>query len=315
MSYQQVTERERYIISFALAQGVPKVVIARQLNRSRSTIQREIKRNSERNGYYKPFIAQEIAANRLKQSRRKSYFTKEEWDGVFKKIRKQWSPEQISAWFAQNGTLSIHFGTIYRELKRKNKKRKGGLRKHLRQAQKKRRKRNGRPDSRGVLRGKRNIAERPKAAEERTEKGHWEADLVRGFRAQGWVLTALDRRYRLVKIRLLKGKSVQEVSKKLIALIRRYGIKTITVDNGCEFHGFKEVERATGVEFYFANPHRSWERGSIENMNGLIRQYLPKTMAFTHLTQAKCTWIEKRLNSRPRKMLNFKTPEECYYGV
>lgn len=315
MNYKQVTEKERYFISFALAQGVPKVVIARQLNRTRSTIQREIQRNSERNGYYKPFIAQEIAAYRLKQSRRKSYFSKEEWKVVFEKLRLQWSPEQISARFAKTGLMQIHFGTIYRELKRRNKKRKGGLRKHLRQSQKIRRKRNGRPDSRGVLRGKRNIADRPKTAEERTEKGHWEADLVRGFRAQGWVLTAVDRKFRLVKIRLLKGKSVQEVSRKLIALIRKYGIKTVTVDNGCEFHGFKEVERVTGVKFYFANPHQSWERGSVENMNGLIRQYLPKTMAFTYLTQAKCTWIEKRLNGRPRKILNFKTPEECYYGV
>ena len=314
MKYQQVTEMERYTLSLALSQGVSKVQIAHALGRSRSTIQREIKRNRERNGYYKPYIAQEIAAFRRKESRRKSYFTEGEWASVYKKVRLEWAPEQITAWLAKTRSVQMHFGTIYREIKR-NKRRGGYLFRHLRQANKKRRKRNGRPDSRGVLRGKRNISERPKAADKRTEKGHWEADLVRGFQAQGWILTLIDRKARLVKIRKLHGKSAREVNRKLIQMVRKYGIKTLTVDNGCEFHGYKEVEKATGVKFYFANPHRSWERGSIENMNGLIRQYLPKSMVFTNLTQARCNWIESRLNNRPRKILNFKTPKECYYGV
>lgn len=314
MKYRQVTEHERYIISFALARGVSKVAIARELNRSRSTIQREISRNRLQNGQYKPLIAHRISDYRRKRTRRKSYFTEVEWALVYDMVRVEFSPEQTSARLAKEGLVKMHFGTIYREIKR-NKRRGGRLFAHLRQANKQRRKRNGRPDSRGILRGKRNIATRPQVANNRLELGHWEVDLIRGHRAEGWVLTMVDRKSRFVRIRKLHGKSAVEVNRKLIPLVRFHRIRTITVDNGCEFHGFKLIESATGVKFYFANAHRSWERGSIENMNGLIRQYLPKLMRFTNLTQARCDFIERRLNSRPRKILNYKTPEESYYGV
>lgn len=233
---------------------------------------------------------------------------------VYEKIRIEWAPEQIAAWYAKTGLVKMHFGTIYREIRR-NRRRGGTLFFHLRQANKLRRKRNGRPDSRGVLRGKRNISERPKAAENRSEVGHWEADLVRGHRGDGWILTLIDRKARLVKIRKLKDKSAAEVNRKMLPIIRSHCIKTITVDNGCEFHGYRDLEQATGVKFIFANPHCSWERGSIENMNGLIRQYLPKLKRFRNLRQSRCSFIERRLNERPRKILNYKTPEESYYGV
>jgi IS30 family transposase len=314
MSYLQVTERERYFISFALSRGVSKVSIARQLNRSRSTIQREIKRNRERNGYYKPLIAQETAVFRRSRSRQKSYFTELEWAMVYSSVREDWSPEQIAARFKLEGLVRMHYGTIYREIKR-NKRRGGRLFKQLRQANKQRRKRNGRPDSRGRLRGKRNISKRPEVANKRLEVGHWEADLIRGHRADGWVLTLIDRKSRLVRIRTLPQKSVLLVNRKLIPILKSHRIRTVTVDNGCEFHGFKTIEKVTRAKFYFANAHRSWERGSIENMNGLIRQYLPKLMRLRDLTQAKCNSIEHKLNTRPRKILNYKTPEESYYGV
>jgi IS30 family transposase len=314
MSYQQVTEKERYIISFALARGVSKVAIARELNRSRSTIQREIKRNRLKNGFYKPYLAHQISGYRRKQSRRKSYFTKAEWDLVYQMIRVECSPDQVAARLKKEGLVKMHFGTIYREIKR-NKRKGGRLFAHLRQANKQRRKRNGRPDSRGILRGKRNISLRPQVANKRLELGHWEVDLIRGHRADGWVMTMIDRKSRLVRIRKLNGKTAAEVTRRLIPLVHFHRIRTITVDNGCEFHGFKEVESASSVRFYFANAHRSWERGSIENMNGLIRQYLPKLMRLSNLTQARCDFIEGRLNRRPRKILNYRTPEECYYGV
>jgi IS30 family transposase len=314
MSYRQVTERERYIISFALARGVSKVAIARELNRSRSTIQREISRNTLRTGHYRPYIAHQISGYRRKQSRRKSYFTKLEWALVYDRVREEWSPEQIAARLDREGVVKMHFASIYREIKR-NKRKGGWLFRHLRQAYKQRRKRNGRPDSRGRLRGKRNISTRPEVANKRLEIGHWEADLVRGHRAQGWVLTLIDRKSRLVRIRKLVHKSVAHVNRQLIPILNSHRIRTVTVDNGCEFHGFETVEKATKAKFYFANAHRSWERGSIENMNGLIRQYLPKLMSLTNLTQARCSFIERRLNGRPRKILNFKTPEESYYGV
>lgn len=314
MSYRQVTERERYFISGALGKGLSKTFIAHALDRSRSTIQREINRNKDRRGHYKPLIAHDKAEFRKKESRRKTYFTEAQLSLVWEKLRVDWSPEQISLRFAQLGQLQIHWVTIYRQIRRD--RRKGGqIFKHLRQAHRKRRKGYGKPDSRGLLRGKRNISKRPKVATFRKEKGHGEGDLVRGHKGEGWLLTVIDRKHRYLDIKKLKGKSVKEVNRKLIRIIRKRGFKTMTMDNGTEFHGYKEVEKATGIRFYFANAHRSWERGSIENVNGLIRQYFPKRMSFIQVTQARCDFVAMRINQRPRKILKLKTAEESYFGL
>ena len=315
MIYQQVTEKERYFICNALTMGLSKTAIAHALNRHRSTIMREIARNRDRKGHYKPLISHRLAVARRKDSRRKSYFTEFQLNLVRDKIRIDWSPEQISLRFAQLGVFSIHWVTIYRHIKRE-KRRGSRLFRHLRQAHKKRRKGYGNPDSRGIPRGKRNISERPKAADKRLELGHGEADLIQGYRGQGYLLSAIDRKSRFLKLKVIGAeKSSREVNRKLIRIIQELGLKTITLDNGPEFHGYKDVELATGVRFYFANPHHSWERGSIENTNGLLRQYFPKSMSLVHVTQSRCDFVEIRLNQRPRKILNMKTPEECYYGV
>lgn len=314
MKYRQVTEEERYIISQALGKKAPIVQIAHTLGRSRSTIQREIKRNMDRKRHYKPLIAHDKAVFRRKDSRRKTYFAEEDWKLIREKLRIDWSPEQISLRFAQFGILQIHWVTIYRQVRR-DKVKGGQVFKHLRQAHRKRRKGYGKPDSRGQLRGKRHISQRPKAAEHRREAGHGEADLIRGYRGQGWLLSVIDRKTRLVQLLRLTGKSMMEVNNKLTWVVKKFGYKTLTVDNGTEFHGYRWVERATSVRFFFANPHQSWERGSVENVNGLIRQYFPKSMVLTKLTQAQCNFVASRLNQRPRKILNMKTPEECYNGV
>lgn len=314
MKYRQVTEEERYIISRALVKRVPIVQIAHTLGRSRSTIQREIKRNMDREGHYKPLIANDKAVFRRKDSRRKTYFTEEDWNLIREKLRIDWSPEQISLRLAQFGVLQIHWVTIYRQVHR-DKQKGGQVFKHLRQAHRMRRKGYGKADSRGQLRGKRNISERPKAATARLTRGHGEADLVRGYKGQGWLLSAICRKHRYLKLRILKGKSSKEVNRKLKRVVRELELKTLTVDNGCEFHGFREVERATGVKFYFANAHRSWERGSIENVNGLIRQYFPKSMSLLSVTQERCDFVAMRINQRPRKILNLKTAEESYFGL
>lgn len=311
MSYRQITEEERYILSQCLVKMTPVAQIARLLGRSRSTIQREIKRNSDKNGHYKPLIANDKAVFRRVDSRRKTYFTEEQWSQVRECLRLDWSPEQISLRFAKVGNVQIHWVTIYRQIRR-DKLKGGRIFKHLRQSHKKRRKRYGRADSRGRLKGKRNISERPQAAEARLARGHGEADLIRGFRGQGWLLSIIDRKHRFLWLKRLNGKSVKEVNRKFIRVIREMGLKTMTVDNGCEFHGFREVEEATGVKFYFANPHRSWERGSIENINGLLRQYFPKTMSFLSVTQERCDFVAMRINQRPRKILNMKTAQESY---
>ena len=186
---------------------------------------------------------------------------------------------------------------------------------YLRQAGKKRRKRYGAYDSRGRLAGKWHISERPPEVEGRTVPGHWEIDTVMGdSRGRHSVLTIVERSTGYLQIGKLELHTAAETSECCIGLIDRNpgGFTTITSDNGSEFHGYKHVEAATGVEFYFATPHHSWERGTNENTNGLIRQYLPKGKSMTHVTQADCDEIAARINSRPRKRLGYKTPEECY---
>lgn len=314
MSYRQVTEPERYIISQALVKRVAITRIAHTLGRSRSTIQREIKRNKTIQGHYKPLIANDKAVFRRQESRRKTYFTEAEWGLVREKLRIDWSPEQISLRFAKFGVLEIHWVTIYRQVWR-DKRRGGQIFKHLRQAHRKRRKGYGKPDSRGQLRGKRNISKRPQAATARRERGHGEADLIRGHKGQGWLLSTIDRKHRLLRLKVLKGKTVKEVNRKLKRVIKDMELKTLTVDNGCEFHGFKDLEQETAVKFYFANAHRSWERGSIENVNGLIRQYFPKSMNLLPVTQERCDFVAMRINQRPRKILKLKTAEESYFGL
>jgi IS30 family transposase len=223
----------------------------------------------------------------------------------------QWSPEQISNKFREQGVLKISLETIYKRI-RKNRQDGGCLYMSLRQANKERRKRYRTNDNRGVLRGKRHISERPEEANNRSEIGHVEADLMHGKYGKDCVLTLVDRKSRKTKVVKLPNKTKRSVTRWLIRMIRKYKIKTITVDNGTEFHGFKYVERCTGVKFFFATPYHSWERGTNENTNGLIRQYLPKWKSMIGLTQRECDKIAHKLNTRPRKCLDWKTPDETH---
>lgn len=313
MSYLQITENQRYIIAHMRTQGKSVFEIARETGRHRSTIAREITRNRSSDGRYQPYIAQQGALYRRSISRRNSYFKAADWQLVLRKLRLEWSPEQISLKLAERGQLHIHWETIYRYIKA-DKDNGGMLYHYLRQSPKQRRKRYRSRDSRGILPGKRHIDERPQAAKDRAELGHFEIDLVHGFQGRSCVMTLVDRKSRLTIIAKLKNKTVKEVNAHLIPIIIKYGIKTITSDNVCEFHGFKEVEKATGVKFYFATPHHSWERGTSENTNGLIRQYLPKWMSMRYVTQVFCDFIAQRLNQRPRKILDLETPEERHYA-
>lgn len=264
-------------------------------------------------GTYTVERAQEHANGRRSRSRKGPQFSGEEWSRVCAFLKMDWSPEQVSLVFRENALLSISHETIYRYIWRD--KREGGqLYRHLRQSCKQKRKRNGAHDSRGILRGKRDISERPMAAEKRLEKGHVEIDLMHGARSKGCILTLVDRKTRWVSIRKLKAKTMGEVNRALVPLIRRHQIKTLTADNGSEFHAYKRVEKLTGATFYFAKPYHSWERGTNENTNGLIRQYLPKSYSMEGTTQWDCNSIAQRLNSRPRKILDLCSPNQAHYA-
>lgn len=283
--------------------------IAKQLGRSPSTISREIKRNRREDGGYRAERAQESTNVRRRKSRRGSHFDPETQTFVFDRIKEEWAPDQIEKWLQENQGPSIAAKTIYRWIK-KDKRAGGELHRHLRQAQKRRRKVYRSKDSRGKLAGKRHLKDRPFEAQMRLAYGHFEIDLVLGKVTKHCALTLVDRMTRFTIMRKLKNKTTEEVNRVLIPLISEFRIKTLTADNGCEFHGYKKVEEATGALFYFATPHHSWERGTNENTNGLIRQYLPKGMSMQYISDEYFEFVESRLNNRPRRILGYASPWE-----
>ena len=311
-TYHQLTSGERYALKALRRQGLSKAEIGRAMGRHRSTIGRELARNSRADTGYRPYTADEMTRARRRRSRRNRRFTGADWDLVVARLEKQWSPEQISGRLRRKGKLRISHETIYRYIWL-DKKRGGDLYRHLRQAGKKRRKRYGRYDSRGRLAGKRHISERPAGAENRSRIGHWEADTMVGP-GKPCILTLVERKIGLVLVAKLRARTVAELNRAAVHLIQNapVPVRTITADNGTEFHGYKDIEAATGAKFFFATPHHSWERGTSENTNGLIRQYLPKRKSMARVTQHRCSRIAQQLNERPRKRLDYLTPEECY---
>ncbi len=229
-------------------------------------------------------------------------------------LKKDFSPEQVSGRLRVKGLLSISHETIYRFIRR-DRRVLGKLWHRLRWFPKQRRKRYGKRDNRGKLADKRRIEERPQYIEKRASVGHWEIDTVMDNTNNRCILTLVERATGFVMIRKLASKKMKGAAQATIQLIRRRpeAFKTITADNGVEFHSYKDVEKATNVKYYFANPYHSWERGTNENTNGLIRQYLPKRTSFATLTQQQCNAIARKLNERPRKRFDYRTPQEMLH--
>ena len=313
MHYHQITPAERYTLA-TLCKQVPALSnaeIARLMGRHRSTIAREIARNrSRRDGVYRPYHAQDETNRRRSGSRRNSRFVAADWDLVVRLLREGLSPDQISGRLRLEGRLDISHESIYRFIRR-DKKRGGQLFRLLRQPPKWRKRHPG-AEKRGHLPGKRHISERPPSVELRQEIGHWEMDTIVSPADRHCVVSLVERATGCVLLGKLHSRSVAAMNRRVIQLVRshRHLFKSITVDNGTEFHGYRDIERATGATFYFATPYHSWERGSNENANGLIRQYIPKRSSMKRTTQARCAEIALRLNNRPRKRHGYLSPIE-----
>ena len=320
MSYIQLTYEERITLSALCQQGFSICAIARILKRHRSTLYRELDRNRCHitDGSYRASKAHRRTRARRNRSRRNRRYTKIDFLLICKLLRLAWSPEQIVGHIRRYRLMArrISHETIYQYIWR-DKANGGSLWTHLRQSSKLRRKRYKAYDSRGRLANKRHISERPESVETRRYKGHWEIDTVHGRGSNHCIVTLLERKTGFVMIGKLPNKTTASLNKKTIRLISRdpLNFKSITADNGTEFHQYSKIEAVSKVKFYFANPYHSWERGSNENINGLIRQYLPKTESMARLTQQQCNQIADKLNSRPRKRYDYKTPEEMYYGI
>ncbi len=314
--YTQITAEERYALSLLRKQGHTPAEMARILGRHPSTISRELRRTVWRctgRGYVAS-RAQSYTNERRRRSRRNSQFSAAEWARVDAVLREDYSPAQVVGWFARFDILIISHETIYRHIWQ-DKKAGGTLHVHLRRANTRIRKRYGAYDSRGRLAGKRHISARPAGATNRSRIGHWEVDTVLGdSQAGACIVTLVERKTGDVVIGNLARRTAATLNARLEALVRRQPrtVRTITADNGTEFHSYNAVEARVPLKCYFATPHHSWERGSNENMNGLIRQYLPKRHSMQRVTQADCDRIADTLNARPRKRHDWKTPEELY---
>ena len=313
MSHTHFTIDERESILKYLALNFSKAKIARKLDRNRSSVGREIERNTI-DGCYSPHKAQHLYSQRkkrcgAKQKLRDSILLLDIQD----KLEDGWTPEQISGRAKLKNNFNISFKTIYSAinsglllpntielLPRKGRKRKNGVK-----------------ETRGTIPGKKMIEERPKEADERSEIGHFESDTIIGSGKQGAIMTYVCRKSRFLIAELMEDRKAHTFNQATIEnfkYIPRKVIKTFTSDNGKEFSKFKELEEKLKVTCYFANPYHSWERGTNENTNGLLRRYFPKGTDFKTLTKEEVNKAVWAINNRPRKTLRFKTPLEVFRG-
>jgi transposase, IS30 family len=309
--YNHITYEERIIIKTLLQEGIEKKEIAEKLERDESTIKREIKRNTGKRGY-RPNQAQEMAEERRKQPRNIK-MTPEIIEHIEEKINTEFSPEQISGSMENEIGVKVSYETIYKYLI-KDKTAGGLLYKKLRTANGKRnRKRYGKRDRRGSIPERIGIENRPEIVDQKKRFGDWEADLVSGSYHRGYLVTLVERKSKYTIIGHVKNKTKESVSVEIIRILQGKKVHTITYDNGREFCGHTDVNLTLGCKSYFAAPYHSWERGLNENTNGLIRQYFPKGMDLRDVSYDELEFVESRLNNRPRKTLDFKTPNEVLF--
>ena len=312
-SYQHLTYEERYMIYRLQAQKISMRNIAVSLGRSASTVLRELKRNRGNRGYrYKQ--AHSKTLDRRRSSHRHVIITNKTRSLVKSYLRMDWSPEQVSNYLHLEHSLDISTETIYKMIW-SDKVHGGDLYSHLRQFRKKRRKRYGTGyNYRGHIKNRISIDERPDIVDKRERIGDWEIDTIIGKNHKGALVTIVERKSRYTVIAKVGNRKSELVAAKTLKLLTPFKdrVFTITGDNGKEFADHEEIAENLDTAFYFAHPYSSWERGLNENTNGLIRQYVPKGSDLSLITDNKVTMIMDHLNQRPRKSLDYKTPEEIF---
>ena len=309
-NYKQLSQAQRYQIEILKKAGKDQKQIAVLLAVSPATICRELKRNTGKRGY-RPKQAQRRADNRRTGATKALKMTDEVIVEIEQKIRLDWSPEQVSGVLE----MTISHERIYQHIWA-DKRCGGTLYKHLRQSNKMRKKRYGSKDKRGQIRNRISIDERPEIVAQKTRIGDWEIDTVIGKNHQGALVTIVDRVSKFTLIKKVASKHAEIVTEATILLLQPYLDKTLTItaDNGKEFAGHEKIKKQLNADVYFAHPYSSWERGLNENTNGLIRQYFTKGSSFENITDDDVEAVMHKLNHRPRKTLNFKTPHEVFFA-
>jgi IS30 family transposase len=316
-NYTQLEQKERDQIFLLLQEGKTQKEIASIIGRDKSTISRELSRNLHQKFYvYLPDTAQRKTEKRKVQSRKQQYLDRdlELKQYVLTKLKTGWSPEQIEGRIEIDLDKYLNYESIYQYIYSLA-GRKENLRQYLRRAHRIRRKKNGRKHHKGKIPNRIDISLRPKDIETRSEFGHWEGDSLIYKRHTQSLATYTERKTRFIVAKKAKDRTAQE----RVRLTNCYYVqlppearRTVTYDNGLEFSAHEEISSTLGIDIYFARPYASWQRGSNENSNGLIRWYLPKDIDLDFLTDEELDAIIKLINDRPRKCLNWKTSSEAF---
>lgn len=305
-----ITQSQRYTISCMLKKGYKQSEIAEAIDKDKSVVFREIQRNSNaKSKRYCSDLADRKYRERQKDKIKSIRFTPQIKESVNELIKLDYSPEQVVGILKKEGKDIVSTETLYQYIW-KDKKNKGQLYLHLRNQGKRYRKRGASKDSRGIIKNRISIDKRPDLVENRERFGDLEVDLIIGKGHNQAILTINDRASGVLKMTKVKSKEADVVSLAMNSLLENWKpyLHTITSDNGKEFAGHQEVAEAIEIDYYFARPYHSWERGSNENLNGLIRQYFTKGSDFRSITEKRLAEVEEKLNNRPRKRFGFESP-------
>ena len=291
-------------------EGYKQFEIAKAIGKDKSVISRELSRNCDkRSGEYKEDLACRKCSNRHKYKPKYRKFTHQIKRNVEELLKEDYSPEQVVGSLLSHGKKTVSIERIYQHIWQ-DKKANGQLHTHLRNQGRRYRKRGASKDSRGIIKDRVSIDQRPDKVNKRDRFGDLEVDLIIGKNHKQAIVTINDRASGVLKMKKVKSKEAAVVTAAINDLLTEWipYLYTITSDNGKEFAGHKIVSETLNIEYYFAHPYHSWERGSNENLNGLIRQYIPKEALFDNITDDFIKSVEAKLNNRPRKRYNFKNP-------
>lgn len=311
---KHLNETQRYTIYRMKKEKKTQSEIARYIGVSQATISKELRRNADSNGKYSPKLAQAFA-DMMKERSHKPYKLNDAMkEFIREKIENdKWSPEQIKGYCDKNDITMVSIEWIYHFI-REDKRNGGSLYKHCRHKLKHRKRPVGAAGA-GCIPDRVSIHQRPQAVEKREEFGHFEMDLIQN--GKDFILTIVERKTRfLLMERLLNGKNASDVAKVVIKLLRPYKkhVKSLTTDNGKEFAMHILIAKELRTIVYFTDPYSSRQKGTVENTNKLIRQYIPKTMNIKDLSYNKLLVIQNNLNTRPRKTLFFNSPAAFFYN-
>lgn len=316
MAYHHFTIENRFKIQAWIEIGLSKAEMSRRLEKDYSAMLSEIKNNSYDNGIYKALHANALSRRRRKEGKRKSkklLCDDELRKSLIKGMNKKKSPDQIMGERKLNGKSSVSVETVYSFIYSEAK----NLIPLLRQKKGKYRRRHGTKNRERAreLTKKHRIDDRPLEINERIVMGHWEGDTVVGKNKQNGVATYVERVSGFgkgIKLEKVRAEELKDKTVKSFSSLSRKKRKSITYDNGTEFAEHEAIEKETGMDIYFANAYHSWERGTNENWNGLLRQYFPKGIDFDTVSQKEIDKAVREINNRPRKRLNYLTPYQVF---